>query len=301
MRSTAKRLLDPVRYDRRISRLARYIAQPIVAAGRQAEQKVWINGGTATYDGLDITFPPDVGVYLLSRIYWCGLEGYEPAVWRTIKALLPPEGLFVDVGANVGFYSVLAKTAAPGCEVWAVEPVPTLQSAIRKLAAANNVEVMLIPAALSAMEGQIDLFISRQAADIASNASIQTKSWQATEAAADRLRVPTRSLDSVCKDTGAYTNLVKIDVEESEQSVLQGMARIMSSSRPPIVCEVLPVEYNDHSETFALITAAGYSVYAITETGLFLMDGFPPRRSFWNFLLSPRPRGQFIAFDELRP
>ena len=80
--------------------------------------------------------------------------GYEPAVEKKVKELR--DGLFVDVGANVGRYTVAA--AKNGNRVIAIEPSPETFTCLSETIAANNLNhlVKLVNAAAWSKDGSVN-------------------------------------------------------------------------------------------------------------------------------------------------
>src|SRR6266536_2227902 len=68
----------------------------------------------------------DAGIYLSSGLFWGGLDSFEPATSSTLRFFFPRVATFVDVGANYGFYSLLAAHWNPKLRVVAFEPVPRI-------------------------------------------------------------------------------------------------------------------------------------------------------------------------------
>jgi len=60
--------------------------------------------------------------------FWNGLEGFEPDTSRTLRFFFETTATFVDVGANYGFYSLLAALWNQVLRVVAFEPVPQMES-----------------------------------------------------------------------------------------------------------------------------------------------------------------------------
>lgn len=76
--------------------------------------------------------------------------GYEPHAGDTI----------VDVGANIGTFTLAAKSRAPGCRVVAVEPFPANLSYLRRNIEQNALPgVQVVPAAIGAEDGEGRLFV----------------------------------------------------------------------------------------------------------------------------------------------
>lgn len=81
-------------------------------------------------------------------------------------------------------------------------------------------------------------------------------------------------------------DLIKIDVEDFEASVLAGMCQIILRDRPFIVCEILPRAHgNQH--TLEIVNRLSYQPYWITPDGYIKVTRFDFDRRRSDFLLSP--------------
>ena len=88
-------------------------------------------------------------------------EGYEPEMVQTVTRLLREGGVFVDVGANEGFFSVLASSiVGDRGRVWAIEPQSRLQPVIFRNMLENHVRNMTVSQlAISDNVGMATLFL----------------------------------------------------------------------------------------------------------------------------------------------
>jgi FkbM family methyltransferase len=144
---------------------------------------------------------------------------YEPATTHRLLGALKPGDTFVDVGANNGYFSLLAARAVgPLGRVVAVEPAPSALTRLRRnVVGYPNVEV--VACAASDHEGEAR-FRTDPDAD----------SWGRVAADGD-LVVPTKTLDALVSSA----DIVKIDTEEHEVEVLSGMTRLLSKGTKLIV------------------------------------------------------------------
>ncbi|MDY7100855.1 MAG: FkbM family methyltransferase [Actinomycetota bacterium] len=163
------------------------------------------------------------------------LGTYETPVQEALVAHLQPGDVFYDIGANVGFFSVLgARLVAPGGWVYAFEPAPDNAELVRRNLAANrfhHTEVLEVAVAgepatteleLSGYAGGHALVSAGGTPDHAGVVTVEAVVIDDL-VAAGRLRPPT---------------LVKIDVEGAELDVLHGMARTIDEHRPHLLVEV---------------------------------------------------------------
>lgn len=156
------------------------------------------------------------------------LRDYESEV-HFVRKLLRPGQVVVDVGANIGFYSVLmARCVSPGGKVYAFEPAEeTFQMLWHNLDWNDITNVHVMNVALSEQDGQRTLFVAEDRGRNSFAPETQVCGEQVVEC---------RRLDGLL--TGAQCDFVKIDVEGAELLVLRGGARFFRESQKSILmCE----------------------------------------------------------------
>jgi FkbM family methyltransferase len=140
-----------------------------------------------------------------------------------------------DVGANVGFFSLLgARLVGPTGAVHAFEAVPECAAALRKNAARNRMDNVTVHAvAVSDHVGEIELLRSRHPGG--ATTSVRDKPHNYTGS----ITVPCVTLDDLV-ERGVIppADFVKIDVEGAEPQVLSGAQRLLSARTPVVLCEV---------------------------------------------------------------
>jgi len=158
----------------------------------------------------------------------------ERPVQEAFRRLVAPGATVYDVGANVGFYSLLAaRLAGPDGRVHAFEPVPASALAVERNASLNELRTITVhQAAVGAQDGEGTLLIVGEA------------SWShlaSTGRHADtRAERPVRllSIDGLVAGGLPPPDLVKVDVEGAELQVLEGMERTLREHRPALVLEL---------------------------------------------------------------
>lgn len=190
---------------------------------------------------------------------------YEPHVARVFRDVLSPGAVAIDVGANIGYFSMLAASrVGPGGRVIALEPNPRnvrllLASARRN--AFGNVEV--VQAAAAEEFGVARLFSEF------SNGQIALDAADLEEAGAETVGcVP---LASIAARLGRC-DLVKLDIEGAELLALRGLFPPAQALRPVLVIEFCPdklrnVSRCDPEALFELLVPLGYRIHAIGRDG----------------------------------
>lgn len=162
---------------------------------------------------------------------------YEPDVTAVVRRDLEPGNTFVDIGANVGWFSLLgASLVGPGGRVVAVEPNPSNVALLTKSAGENgfaNLEVLTVALSdrSSAVALETDGSNGRIVPIEGPPQSPVRASWVVAAQPLDEL-LATMALSRV--------DLVKLDVEGAEPLVLRGAASTLARYRPLIITEFFP-------------------------------------------------------------
>jgi FkbM family methyltransferase len=190
-------------------------------------------------------------------------QPYEPELTAFLADTVRPGSVFVDVGANIGLFTLLAaRCASPGGRVLAFEPHPDARARMQHLLTLNGLTnlVTVSNAALSDRSGPAaPLFLASDSVLSTLDPSVAPmKDEYAFRTSVD---VPVSSLDDWLAASGpAWTDtpidVIKIDVEGTEARVLHGMARTLARSPSlKIVCETAAGGAADD-----LLKAAGFTV-----------------------------------------
>lgn len=173
---------------------------------------------------------------------YCGLHEFEDMGF--VLHALRPGDRFVDVGANVGSYTVLA-AGARRAEVIAVEPHPQAHARLLDNVRLNRLEsrVRVENAAVGATPGRIAI-----SSDLDTTNHVLSEHERAAG-----LEVPMITLDEIAGDWGPFA--LKIDVEGYESEVLRGGAAVL---RAPSLQAVV-MELNGSGSRYAFDEAALHS------------------------------------------
>ncbi|HEX5725970.1 MAG TPA: FkbM family methyltransferase [Longimicrobiaceae bacterium] len=160
----------------------------------------------------------------------CFTGRYEPQETALLRALLGPGAVFVDVGANWGYFSLLAAhRVGPGGRVLALEPDPRLFAVLRDNLAANGLRhAVALPLAAAEAPGTLALAGYEEAGGNWGVSSVVT----AAAEAAPRFAVQGARVDDVLDAQGVgRVDLLKLDVEGAELLALRGMRAGLAAGR----------------------------------------------------------------------
>jgi len=177
----------------------------------------------------------------------CWLGSYELAKQRKVIELVRAGMVCWDVGAHVGFYTLLfAELVGPQGKVFAFEPLPRNVDLLRRHVEMNGYRnVRTLPCALADFDGEASF-------DPGPNPSM------GRIAPSGPLRVPCARADTlVARGEVEAPDVIKIDVEGAEAAVLRGARRAME--RHPAILLATHGE-QAHGECLGLLAAAGYEM-----------------------------------------
>jgi FkbM family methyltransferase len=198
--------------------------------------------------------------FIQRYIYYFGV--WEPTVTKWIRARLKPGDGFVDVGANIGYYSLLASTivGVDGCVV-AVEAAPSIHEALlRQLRLNGCANVRPVLAAASFENGTVLLYPGTES-NIGGTTMVPRDSAS--------ILVEAKPLHEILTEPDIRkARIIKIDVEGAELNVLLGLAPVLPRCRDDleILIEISPALMSNPQEAetiCAIMKAHGYSAFKL--------------------------------------
>jgi FkbM family methyltransferase len=182
-----------------------------------------------------------------------GFGTYEPEVVRTVQSVVRPGWVAVDIGANIGYFTLLlAKLVGPQGRVIVFEPLPENFDVLRENVDLNGYRnVILEPKAVLDTPGSARLYRQRE--------HLLTGTASVVQGQGVGLRVPAVSLDAYLDAIGERVNFVKIDVEGAEAAVLEGMRRILAEDAPIVLVE-LHDALSEQNPSLMALRRSGYEI-----------------------------------------
>lgn len=239
-----------------------------------------------------------------THCFWPAVDGYEPDVRTFIESYLRPGQTFIDCGANVGYFSVLAgRLVGQAGRVLAVEANPTT---FRLLS--DNLRLNSLPegihCALTNEPGDVTLHMSRTGGDVYS--SLRPEGINRGQDV-ESFVVPGRTLDDVLLERKVdQADMVKIDIEGAELDVLRSAPRLMEKHRPLIICEygtnTWPSFGASSEQLLTLLKSRRYAVGVFDAAAKRVV---PPEADLWesgyaNLILVPEERlGELMSGEIL--
>jgi FkbM family methyltransferase len=207
----------------------------------------------------------DVSEFIHQRLYFFGV--WEPCITQFIKARLKPGDCFIDVGANIGYYSLLsASLVGKTGRIVAIEASPKVYAHLIENLHLNGVQnVLALNVAASDSPGELNLFEGDNCLQITTSAS-WAREWKCSFVGKVQA-LPLEML--VSKEELRAARIIKIDVEGAEWNVCKGLMPVIHElpRHAEIILELTPseIESQGHqcSELIRQFTDLGFFPYTI--------------------------------------
>lgn len=164
-------------------------------------------------------------------------------------SMLKRRGVFLDVGAHIGYYSLYMLPVVK--EVFSFEPDPRVRELLEK-----NVEgrydVHVMPLAVGARPGRARFTLERDP-EVSHFAKMG-------DHPGSQITVDVVTIDEFVRTHGLLVEAIKIDVEGYDTEVIQGALQVLAEQEPLVLTEARP-----EAALFGLTRQAGYRVFAIVR------------------------------------
>ncbi len=210
----------------------------------------------AEVDGLRMMF--DLSQLIDSKIYYTG--AFEPETVACVRQLLPRGGVVVDVGAQVGYLSlIMAQAVGPAGRVIAFEPSQWAVDRLNKNCWMNpNLRVQSVHAAVSNEDvEQVDIVVPN---GYRLDGKVTAETQPVAMVTLDRFfeQHPTSRLD-----------LIKIDTDGWESHIIEGAMHTLREHRPALLFELGPGNLRkvgrSAEELIGTLSGLGYQFFGIDD------------------------------------
>lgn len=216
---------------------------------------------------------------------------YEPSIWRVMHAcclaIARPADI-IDVGANIGWYTLRLAKAFPDLRIVALEPVAATYAQLAENVALNHLtNVIMLPLALAEAPGEghiVDAIGSSVSTHLVTSISGGGKPRDGLE------KVTISSLDLLCVGGAIEPVFIKADIEGAELPMLRGASVTLGRYRPIVLCELLrkwSARFGYHpNEAINFLASFGYECWAITPQGISGINHMTDETQETNFLFT---------------
>ena len=180
--------------------------------------------------------------YVTHLLFWEGAEKFEYSSFFIF--LINRVTTFYDIGANIGYYSLLATATNSRVQVKAFEPALGPHHYLSKNVVLNKstARITIEEIALSDKTGEIEFQEVKNQKYSYLNYNLSGEGnlvEKKTAKSFNKRIVETKTLDSYCFGSQTFPELIKIDTEGAEALVLSGSSEVFSKYRPILICEIL--------------------------------------------------------------
>lgn len=203
------------------------------------------------------------GLQIENEIFWEGLFGkYERASIKIWSILSKDSKIIFDVGANTGIYALTAKATNPNSEVFAFEPIKRVYDKLVLNNKINGFDIHCQNVALSECNGKILVFDQPHTHEttVSLERNILEDSENSMLVEIDRVNLESFILSNSID----IIDLIKLDVEYHEYSVLFGMGEYLHNFRPNILIEIVDEQIAQKIDS--LIKGLNYVFYDINDS-----------------------------------
>jgi len=218
---------------------------------------------------------------------WRGFERPLPDIFCLLVRELGA-GVVYDVGANTGFYGLVAVTAHRHVEVHAFEParqiIPLMERNVALSLYRNRISINR--KGVSDQSGIATLYVPLTSGLVETSSSLEREFKDEHQ---ESYQVPITTIDQHWLQTGCpRVTVIKIDVEGHEMPALRGAGELVSKARPVLVVEVL--DGAPMAELQAFVSAHHLVDLRVSPTEVVVGDIVRFHPLAWNHVLVPREK-----------
>lgn len=208
---------------------------------------------------------------------------YEKAESDMMEALVQDGDNFLDIGANIGWYSLRIAAAQRNTQVFCFEPLPkTWKQLLANLAVNNISNIKPHNFGFSNKAGSFPFYYYPEGSGNASAANLSGRDD------VEVVECQVQTLDQFSADNGTRVDFIKCDVEGAELLVFQGGRQTIARDLPIVFSEILrkwSAKFNyDPNEIFQLFHGLGYRSFSANGSWLRpfeTMDETTPETNFF--------------------
>lgn len=266
-----------------VARALRRLGGPTVAARVERQLDLtWVDPpGAAPFHLLRLGGQDQVARQVAEE-GWDSFEAPLPAVLAALVRARCRHGVFADIGANTGYYALLAAACEPTASVHAYEPYPPVLALLRTNAALNrNGRIEVRGVAVGAEVGTATLYVPLPDHGLVETSSSLNPSFDDTRIGST-VEVAVTTLDRLYPVGAPEPSVLKVDVESLEPAVLAGGDALLARCQPIVVLELLPT--SDPAPLEAVRARHGYVDIRLRPGHAVVGGPVRPDPDAWNHL-----------------
>lgn len=216
----------------------------------------------------DISFIVDPHDHRTAPVETLNFNQYEPFESSLIRSLAPHIDVMLDIGANIGWYSLLVASINKTASIHAFEPIPSTFKRLTDNCFLNNAKsISLHNFGFSSEPGSFPFYLYPEGTG---NASIRNL---ADREDAQVINCELKTIRDFCLDLPPDSSIdfIKCDVEGNELFVFHGSSDVLQKHKPILLVELLRkwcALFGYHpNEVLDLMFGLGYSAYGVEAHG----------------------------------
>ena len=209
---------------------------------------------------------------------------FEPEDVAVFRRFVKPNGVLLDVGANIGQYSLLAcKLMGDSGKIYAFEPSADVRVRLQKNIALNSFSTIeVVPCAVAASRGTMKFYPAHQEGNQGVGSLMPAQAFRSEIRATEGVDVDVVSVDGFCEERGIdRVDILKIDVEGYDLEVLKGAEEVMRRNPEMLIMsEVEPLNLEQLGATakdfYAFMASHGFDPWYAEGGRLKRLEGETP-------------------------
>lgn len=219
-----------------------------------------------------------------NAIYYYGF--FEANLTNFFLNFIQEGDVFFDVGAHVGYYSILNSTLVGSTgQVHSFEPTPRTFNTLKQNSLVRN-NITVNNNAVLNHEAEIEFIDYGPKYSAFNSFKKRTGEEMSFLTEPEKVKIKTISLDTYCKEKNIIPTFIKIDAEGAEHLIIQAMDEILKNKKSVISIEVAGEdEWKDNcAKSIASLQSYGYQAYEIDVNGLLKLHTPQETYSYDNLL-----------------
>ncbi len=223
------------------------------------------------------------GLELENSLFWVGMNGgWEKTSMSLWTKLVKNAEVIFDIGANTGYYSLVAKSLNPNSKIYAFEPIAESFHTLEYNNRLNDFDISCFDYAASNADGEAKIYSAPDDfyAVTLNKDYLDKKDISSVPTVIKVFRIDTL----VNKLNIEKIDLIKLDVETYEAEVLEGLGEFLDKFRPTLLIEILNDTVGQKIE--AMVSGKDYLYFNIDEeTGSIRQVEQITKSDFYNYLI----------------
>lgn len=245
-------------------KLSYFHRQLLIAFLKRSRKTRVLYKSIITGDVMKIVLPDNIS----SALYLVGF--FESEETKAFLQIMKPGDTFIDIGAHIGYYSLLAKAiGGDKSRIVAIEPTPST-FAILQDNLKNKENTILLNIGLYSSPGNIefnDFGIQYMCLNSIKEARLDQR------IVGKKMVIPVKSLDSLVEELKIIPSVIKIDAESAELDIIEGGTHTLSSYNIKLFLEVGDFENTGLNNSVKIIESLeklGYKSYEFKENNFLI-------------------------------